>query len=148
MLNEDGSRSRSHGLRPEILAHQATAIGVPLLTGCATWQSYDAEFQALLRKATRWGISHVIFGDIFPEAHKHGVGNFSRAFSNEGMRSRGERDFTGTEERSTAHQLIGNRISGVSAVVTLSDGFERLAHYFKNIAREFGQFVEEQHSVV
>jgi uncharacterized protein (TIGR00290 family) len=79
MFNEDGSRSRSHGLRPEIVAAQAAALGLPLICGQATWQSYEAEFQGLLLKALDMGVSHVIFGDIFPEAHIEWAEGISKA---------------------------------------------------------------------
>jgi diphthine-ammonia ligase len=70
MFTEDGSRSRSHGLRPEVLKAQAEALGLPLLTARASWSVYEAEFQRLLARARAWNITHVIFGDIYPDAHK------------------------------------------------------------------------------
>lgn len=70
VLTEDGSRSRSHGLRPEVLQCQADALGLPLLTTNATWKDYEQQFKTLLARAKNWGISHVIFGDVFPDSHK------------------------------------------------------------------------------
>jgi diphthine-ammonia ligase len=71
MLTDDGSRSRSHGLRPEILHAQANAFGLPLLTANASWESYEQAFTSLLASAARqYGATHAVFGDIFPDAHK------------------------------------------------------------------------------
>jgi diphthine-ammonia ligase len=71
MLTEDGARSRSHGLRPEVLRAQASALGLPLLTANAAWDLYESEFVGLLGAASRqFRATHVVFGDVFPEAHK------------------------------------------------------------------------------
>ncbi len=68
MFTEDGARSRSHGLRPEIFERQAELLGVELVPGYGSWQSYEEEFIRLLRTLPARDISHVIFGDIlFPE---------------------------------------------------------------------------------
>ena len=37
MISENGIRSRSHGLRKDVIEAQAAALGIPLLTRCATW---------------------------------------------------------------------------------------------------------------
>jgi diphthine-ammonia ligase len=70
MFTEDGTRSRSHGLRPEVLARQANLLGMPLVSGRASWSNYEAEFKRVLRTLVADGISHVIFGDIFLDQHK------------------------------------------------------------------------------
>ena len=40
MFAEDGERSRSHGLRPDVIAAHAQRLGVPSLTGRCSWSSY------------------------------------------------------------------------------------------------------------
>ncbi|MSO56991.1 MAG: diphthine--ammonia ligase [Acidobacteria bacterium] len=70
MFNEDGERSRSHGLRPEIVAAQIERLGVrPLIERC-TWATYDEVFDRGLQAARDLGITHVIFGDILFEEHR------------------------------------------------------------------------------
>ncbi|MFH1476902.1 MAG: diphthine--ammonia ligase [Verrucomicrobiota bacterium] len=67
MLCEDGIRSRSHGLRREVIAAQAAALGIPLLTRCATWTGYEAAFIDALHAIRAKGITSGVFGDIdFP----------------------------------------------------------------------------------
>ena len=71
MFDEAEARSRSHGLRPEVLAAQADRLGLPRVTGRCTWDSYDAAFSDALREAkTRHNVTHVIFGDILFGEHK------------------------------------------------------------------------------
>lgn len=70
MLDEAGGRSRSHGLRPEILEAQASALGVPLRAGRASWATYESEFTALLKGAASDGATSAVFGDIDLAAHR------------------------------------------------------------------------------
>lgn len=73
MFTEDGSRSRSHGLRPEILRRQADLLGLELICGCGSWQTYEAEFKKVLVNLRVRGFTHVVFGDILLEEHKQWV---------------------------------------------------------------------------
>ena len=70
MFNEDGSRSRSHGLRPEVLAAQTARMGLQSLTQRCAWSSYDAAFGRALAAAAELGVTHVIFGDILFDEHR------------------------------------------------------------------------------
>jgi uncharacterized protein (TIGR00290 family) len=70
MFAEDGERSRSHGLRPDIIAAHAQRLGVPSLTGRCSWSSYTDEYTRVLGSVAALGITHVIFGDIMGDAHR------------------------------------------------------------------------------
>jgi len=70
MFNEDGSRSRSHGLRPEILTAQVERLGLQSIHETCTWDSYDAAFDRALGRAAADGITHVVFGDILFDEHR------------------------------------------------------------------------------
>jgi hypothetical protein len=72
MFTEDGTRSRSHGLRPEVLARQSRLLNLPLISGRGSWTTYEEEFKRALRELAYDGYSHVIFGDIFLDEHKIG----------------------------------------------------------------------------
>ena len=68
MFDEGAVRSRSHGLRPEVLQAHADALGLRAAIGRCTWQTYDAAFDGALAELKNGGVTHVIFGDIlFPE---------------------------------------------------------------------------------
>ncbi len=69
MFTEDGTRSRSHGLRPEVIARQAELLGLSLVSGRGSWKTYEEEFKRVLRELARDGFP-VIFGDIFLDEHK------------------------------------------------------------------------------
>ncbi|MFH1969076.1 MAG: diphthine--ammonia ligase [Verrucomicrobiota bacterium] len=67
MISEDGIRSRSHGLRKDVIEAQAAVLGIPLLTRCATWAEYEAAFIEALHEIHKKGITSGVFGDIdFP----------------------------------------------------------------------------------
>jgi uncharacterized protein (TIGR00290 family) len=70
MFDDDAERSRSHGLRPEVIAAQADRLGLNRIAGRCAWQTYDAAFHQALDEAAANGISHVIFGDIMFDEHR------------------------------------------------------------------------------
>ncbi|HJZ73597.1 MAG TPA: hypothetical protein VKE51_17770 [Vicinamibacterales bacterium] len=70
MCDESGARSRSHGLRPEVLEAQAARLGLRRIVSACTWDTYDAAFSAALAEAAADGVTHVIFGDILFEQHR------------------------------------------------------------------------------
>ncbi|WP_293764333.1 diphthine--ammonia ligase [uncultured Aquitalea sp.] len=70
MLDENGERSRSHGVRPEVLTAQAEAMGLPLVSGKASWAAYEAEFVSRLRALHGEGVQAMVFGDIDLEPHR------------------------------------------------------------------------------
>jgi len=70
MLTEGGERSRSHGLRRELLEAQAAALGVPIAFAATTWTGYEEALRAQLAEAARRGLRTGIFGDIDIERHR------------------------------------------------------------------------------
>jgi diphthine-ammonia ligase len=70
MFDEDAARSRSHGLRPEVLAAQADRLGLTRITGQCSWNTYNHAFSAALETLAAGGVTHVVFGDILFEEHR------------------------------------------------------------------------------
>jgi uncharacterized protein (TIGR00290 family) len=70
VFDEQGARSRSHGLRPELLTAQARRLGLRHVTARCAWATYEAAFAAALAGLRREGITHVIFGDIAFDDHR------------------------------------------------------------------------------
>ena len=70
MFDEDGTRSRSHGLRPQILEAQAERLGLPICKGRGSWATYEDGYLQALAVARALGISHVIFGDIMYDSNR------------------------------------------------------------------------------
>jgi uncharacterized protein (TIGR00290 family) len=73
MINEDGSRSRSHGLTPALLAVQADAMNLPVCTVRASWDSYEMHFKKQTLQFADNGVTHGVFGDIDLEHHREWV---------------------------------------------------------------------------
>lgn len=69
MFDENGWRSRSHGLRPEVLAAQAGRLGLRHIAARCTWESYDAAFGRALGELPG-DVTHVVFGDILFDEHR------------------------------------------------------------------------------
>jgi diphthine-ammonia ligase len=70
MCDEQAARSRSHGLRLEVLAAQAQRLGIESISGRCTWSTYDDAFAGALEALAAKGVTHVIFGDILFDEHR------------------------------------------------------------------------------
>ena len=70
MFDEGAARSRSHGLRPEVVAAQAERLGLTQFVGRCTWDSYNDVFRRMLADVASTGITHVVFGDIMFDEHR------------------------------------------------------------------------------
>src|SRR5665213_4528132 len=70
IFDEDAARSRSRGLRPEVLDAQADRLRLSRVTGRCTWSTYDAVFSSALARVAADGVTHVIFGDILFDEHR------------------------------------------------------------------------------
>ncbi|NSL53099.1 Dph6-related ATP pyrophosphatase [Calidifontibacillus erzurumensis] len=64
MLEEEGSRSRSHGMPLDVIHAQAKSIGLPLYTGAASWTDYEKVFTGLLKDAKNLGAEALVTGDL------------------------------------------------------------------------------------
>jgi uncharacterized protein (TIGR00290 family) len=70
MFDEEGARSRSHGLRPGLVAAQVERLGLEHVSRRCSWETYDAAFVSGLEELAGKGITHVIFGDIMFDTHR------------------------------------------------------------------------------
>ncbi|MED4462054.1 diphthine--ammonia ligase [Metabacillus fastidiosus] len=69
MMEEEGKRSRSHGMSPELIRAQARSIGLPVYTAAASWTDYEKAFMHLLEKAKNQGAEVLVTGDLDMPAH-------------------------------------------------------------------------------
>ncbi|KMY32190.1 ATPase [Lysinibacillus xylanilyticus] len=69
MLEEEGERSRSHGMPPELIHAQAKSIGLPVYTAAASWIEYEKVFMSLLEKAKNQGAEVLVTGDLDMPEH-------------------------------------------------------------------------------
>lgn len=70
MLEQNGARSRSHGLPLEILKAQAQSLCIPLKTACSSWESYEEVFIKTMSEMADSGVKAGVFGDIDIESHR------------------------------------------------------------------------------
>jgi len=70
MFNEDGGRSRSHGLRPALIAAHADRLGLEELSARCSWDTYTDEYISTLARLPERGVTHVVFGDIVGDGHR------------------------------------------------------------------------------
>jgi uncharacterized protein (TIGR00290 family) len=70
MIDTEGTRSRSHGIRVELLRAQTAALGLTHVMRSCDWPSYEQEFEHGLRELKRDGITHVVCGDIVYPEHR------------------------------------------------------------------------------
>ena len=69
MFEEDGTKSRSHGLPLDLMEAQAERMGLPLVVGKADWSGYEKEFIAQLKNFKEQDIEMGVYGDIDLEDH-------------------------------------------------------------------------------
>jgi uncharacterized protein (TIGR00290 family) len=84
MMIEDGHRSRSHGLRQDVVDAQAAAMGLPLFRRATSWNEYEANFIDVLAEVRAGGVDVGIFGDIDLQDHRDWV---ERVCATAGMRA-------------------------------------------------------------
>jgi uncharacterized protein (TIGR00290 family) len=70
MIGEDGVRSRSHGLRRDVLEAQAAAMRIPLIIKCTAWSRYKDTFIDVLHEIRKQGVKAGVFGDIDSLPHR------------------------------------------------------------------------------
>jgi uncharacterized protein (TIGR00290 family) len=115
MLTEGGERSRSHGLRRELLEAQAAAIGAPIAFAATTWGGYEAALEAELLAARRRGLRTGIFGDIDIESHREWVERVAAAAGTVAVHPLWQRD-----RAELMHELLDLGFRAV--VVAVRDG--------------------------
>jgi diphthine-ammonia ligase len=71
MIDEEERRSRSHGIRVELLGAQTAAMGLAHVMRPCDWPSYEREFAEALRELrSSQNVTHVVCGDIVYPEHR------------------------------------------------------------------------------
>jgi len=72
-VGADG-RSRSHGLKTELLKVQASALGIPLEMKEVTWEGYEQGFEEAVNRIKKdYGLRGGVFGDVNLDEHRSWV---------------------------------------------------------------------------
>ncbi|KYG89787.1 ATPase [[Bacillus] sp. KCTC 13219] len=69
VLEEDGTRSRSHAMTVDFIKAQAEAIGLPIHFAAASWTQYEAIFIDMLKKMKTLGAEALVTGDLDMSEH-------------------------------------------------------------------------------
>jgi uncharacterized protein (TIGR00290 family) len=72
-ISHDGERSRSHGIKAEVLDLQAKAIGIPLLQVKTSWEDYEGNFKKVVGELKGRGVKGGVFGDMDLEEHREWI---------------------------------------------------------------------------
>ena len=72
-ISENGKRSRSHGIKAEVLEMQSKTIGIPIVQVKTSWENYEENFKEVVRELKEKGIKGGVFGDIDLEGHREWV---------------------------------------------------------------------------
>jgi diphthine-ammonia ligase len=115
MLTEGGERSRSHGLRRELLEAQAASIGAPIAFAATTWDGYEEALTAALIEAGRRGLRTGVFGDIDIDPHREWVERVAAAAGTVAVHPLWQRD-----RAELMHELLDLGFRAV--VVAVRDG--------------------------
>ncbi len=76
-ISDKGERSRSHGVKAEVLALQAESLGIPILQVRTSWNNYEENFKKAVLSLKEKGIEGGVFGDIDLEEHREWVEGIS-----------------------------------------------------------------------
>lgn len=69
-VDEDGKRSKSHGVPSYLLALQAEALGIPIVHVRTTWGRYERDMKAAVADLKPEGVEGGIFGDLDLAEHR------------------------------------------------------------------------------
>lgn len=69
VLEEDGTRSRSHGMTVDFIKAQAASIGLPIHLAATSWANYEATFIEMLKKMKALGADALVTGDLDMPEH-------------------------------------------------------------------------------
>ncbi|MHC1610565.1 MAG: Dph6-related ATP pyrophosphatase [Candidatus Methanospirareceae archaeon] len=69
-VDEEGKRSKSHGVPSYLLALQAEAIGIPILHVRTTWGRYEEDMKVAVKELKRDGVEGGVFGDVDLAEHR------------------------------------------------------------------------------
>jgi diphthine-ammonia ligase len=120
MLEEEGKRSRSHGMPPELIRAQAESIGLPVFTAAASWTDYEKVFITLLEKAKKQGAEVLVTGDL--DMPEHGCWH-EKVAQNAGMKL--GMPLWGMNHREAVEEFINLGFVSIVVTVNLSLGMSQ-----------------------
>lgn len=72
-ISREYKRVSFHGTEAKLIKLQAEAVDIPLLQKETTWNGYEQEFKDAVRSLIPYGVTGMVFGDIYLQEHKDWV---------------------------------------------------------------------------
>jgi diphthine-ammonia ligase len=72
-ISQEFRRVSFHGTEARMIRLQSRAIGIPLRQKETTWEGYEQEFKAAVRRLLPRGVEGMVFGDIYLDEHREWV---------------------------------------------------------------------------
>lgn len=69
-VSENRDKSRSHGIKADVLESQSRAIGIPMVQVRTSWEDYEENFKKVGKELKKKGIQGGVFGDMDLEEHR------------------------------------------------------------------------------
>lgn len=70
MCDADSANSRSHGMKKDLIAQQASSIGIEVLQPLSDFKSYENTFKSAIEEVKKHGVEGGVFGDIYLQVHR------------------------------------------------------------------------------
>jgi diphthine-ammonia ligase len=68
-ISKESRRVSFHDLDAGLVRLQSEAMGIPLVQPETTWEGYEKEFKAAVRRLIPGGVEGMVFGDIYVQEH-------------------------------------------------------------------------------
>ncbi len=136
MLEENGERTRGHGLPVSLVLRQAVSLGIPLLAPSASWDDYESVFLSVIQRLRAQGIQAGVFGDIDLEEHLQWI---ERVCSSAGVYA--SLPIWGFERRDLIESFLEKGFK--ATIVALKDGILDKELLGRTLTREVVKEIEE-----
>ncbi len=70
MCDDDGVRSRSHGIKKELVKIQASCMNLPIIQQQTNFKGYEFGFKKVIAELKEQGVTGGVFGDIYLKEHR------------------------------------------------------------------------------
>jgi uncharacterized protein (TIGR00290 family) len=70
MVDSKSDYSRSHGLKKQLVARQASALGINLIQQESDFSNYEPNFKQVIKTLKEKGVTGGVFGDIYLMEHR------------------------------------------------------------------------------
>ena len=70
MCNSDGTHSRSHGIKKQLIQRQANCMEIPIIQQATNSKDYAKNFKTVITELKKKNVDTGVFGDIYLKEHR------------------------------------------------------------------------------